>query len=192
MSLSKSFSKPRRLEIFVVGGLICGLWFVLYFTFEQARKKARGASCQSNLKQLGLATIQYVRNYDEKFPLEKSWREDLIPYAKNAGSFHCPARVTNGYAYNGYISRLSLGHIQGIDDKGRDMTPMFFESSLQRANATDFGRSWPKQDIHPQGSGIAFADGHAEWRHAPPVFRSFTPIKPRRGVLKRRTEKPKP
>jgi hypothetical protein len=123
----------------VVGGLIFGLWFVLYFTFESARKKARGASCQSNLKQLGLATIQYVRNYDEKFPLAQSWHEDLMPYAQNENVFHCPARIAHGYALNGYISRLNLTLVQGIDNKGRDTTPMFFESSLQRANATDFG-----------------------------------------------------
>jgi prepilin-type processing-associated H-X9-DG protein len=36
--------------------------------FARARENARRASCQSNLKQIGLGMMQYTQDYDEKYP----------------------------------------------------------------------------------------------------------------------------
>jgi len=186
--------KPRRFEVFIVAGLIFGLCFVLFFAFERARKNARQATCLMNMKQIGLATNQYVRDYDEKFPLAKSWHEDLMPYAKKETVFHCPARVSYGYAFNGRISRLSLGLIESINgDDERDTTPMFFESSLQRDNVTDSGQSWPKQEIHPKGNAVVFTDGHAELQMKKPLFRAFAPLpkpKPQKKARKKLGRRP--
>ena len=41
---------------------------ILFPVFARARENARRASCQSNLKQLGLGFIQYEQDYDERFP----------------------------------------------------------------------------------------------------------------------------
>jgi prepilin-type processing-associated H-X9-DG protein len=44
---------------------------ILFPVFASAREKARQASCQSNLHQIGLATLQYIQDYDEMtFPYE--------------------------------------------------------------------------------------------------------------------------
>ena len=40
--------------------------------FARARENARRASCQSNLKQIGLGMAQYVQDYDERFPMYKT------------------------------------------------------------------------------------------------------------------------
>jgi len=37
--------------------------------FGRARENARRAACQNNLKEIGLAVIMYVQDYDERFPL---------------------------------------------------------------------------------------------------------------------------
>jgi prepilin-type processing-associated H-X9-DG protein len=37
--------------------------------FARARENARRASCQSNLKQIGLGIIQYAQDYDERMPI---------------------------------------------------------------------------------------------------------------------------
>jgi prepilin-type N-terminal cleavage/methylation domain-containing protein/prepilin-type processing-associated H-X9-DG protein len=54
------------IELLVVIAIIAILAAILFPVFAQAREKARQASCQSNLRQVGLATLQYVQDNDEK------------------------------------------------------------------------------------------------------------------------------
>jgi len=46
--------------------------------------------CQSNLRQIGIGTIQYVQDYDQRYPVAKEWVSQLYPYEKSTGVFHCP------------------------------------------------------------------------------------------------------
>src|SRR5439155_495608 len=57
------------IELLVVIAIIAILAAILFPVFAQAREKARQATCQSNLKQLGNALAMYVQDYDERFPL---------------------------------------------------------------------------------------------------------------------------
>lgn len=60
------------IELLVVIAIIAILAAILFPVFARAREKARQASCQSNLKQLGLAMLMYVQDYDERFPAGQS------------------------------------------------------------------------------------------------------------------------
>ena len=53
------------IELLVVIAIIAILAAILFPVFAQARDKARGAQCLSNLKQIGLATRMYSQDYDE-------------------------------------------------------------------------------------------------------------------------------
>ncbi len=61
--------------------------------FGGARSNARSASCQSNLKQIGLGLIQYTQDYDERYPLatskgsEYGWAQEIQPYLKSLQIF---------------------------------------------------------------------------------------------------------
>ena len=55
------------IELLVVIAIIAILAAILFPVFAQAREKARQASCLSNLKQLALASMQYIQDYDEQF-----------------------------------------------------------------------------------------------------------------------------
>ena len=55
------------IELLVVIAIIAILAAILFPVFAKAREKARTASCSSNLKQLGLAMLQYAQDYDETF-----------------------------------------------------------------------------------------------------------------------------
>lgn len=57
------------IELLVVIAIISILAAILFPVFARTRENARRSSCQSNLKQVGLGIMQYVQDYDEKYPL---------------------------------------------------------------------------------------------------------------------------
>ncbi|MDR3710378.1 MAG: DUF1559 domain-containing protein [Capsulimonadaceae bacterium] len=108
------------IELLVVIAIIAILAAILFPVFATAREKARQASCASNLKQLGVAFIQYAQDYDECYPVGyvtyqanaggMSWAGVIYPYVKSAKVYVCPsdastvyggtAPATLSYAYN--------------------------------------------------------------------------------------------
>ena len=89
--------------------IIAILAAILFPVFAQVREKARSATCQSNLKQVGLALLQYAQDNDEGLPFawniqagvglkaaqdngiapRGTWL-DLQPYVKSTKLFACP------------------------------------------------------------------------------------------------------
>ncbi len=92
------------IELLVVIAIIAILAAILFPVFAQAREKARSASCMSNLKQVGLAVLQYNQDYDEMFGpcIYRSSAAQCIntifhilqPYIKNAQIMVCPSDAT--------------------------------------------------------------------------------------------------
>jgi prepilin-type N-terminal cleavage/methylation domain-containing protein len=64
------------IELLVVIAIIAILAAILFPVFARARAKARQAACISNAKQLVLATLQYVQDYDERFTLTNDPAQD--------------------------------------------------------------------------------------------------------------------
>jgi len=85
-------------ELLVVIGIIAVLSAILFPVFAQAREKARQTSCSSNEKQLGLAIMQYVQDYDETYPFgldenwdwQVTWAYSIQSYVKTLSVFQCP------------------------------------------------------------------------------------------------------
>lgn len=69
--MSRSFALRRAFtltEILVVLAIIGLLSALLFPVFGRVRERSRNTTCQSNLKQLGLAIFQYAADYDDKLP----------------------------------------------------------------------------------------------------------------------------
>jgi prepilin-type N-terminal cleavage/methylation domain-containing protein/prepilin-type processing-associated H-X9-DG protein len=92
------------IELLVVIAIIAILAAILFPVFARAREKARQASCQSNLKQLGLAFNMYSADYDQRYPkawfqpctttntgADANWRDVTFPYVKNFQLYQCPS-----------------------------------------------------------------------------------------------------
>ncbi len=85
------------IELLVVIAIIAILAAILFPVFARAREKARQTSCLSNEKQIALAVLMYVQDYDERMPVSRStggenWRETVSPYIKNEQIWVCPSR----------------------------------------------------------------------------------------------------
>jgi prepilin-type N-terminal cleavage/methylation domain-containing protein len=57
------------IELLVVIAIIAILAAILFPVFSKVREKARLTNCISNMKQQGLAVMQYVQDYDERYPI---------------------------------------------------------------------------------------------------------------------------
>lgn len=98
------------IELLVVIAIIAILAAILFPVFAKAREKARQASCASNENQIGLALMQYVQDYDERYPARQyngnnteSWRNVVYPYIKSTGVFSCPSNPSgDNLGFDGY------------------------------------------------------------------------------------------
>ena len=61
----KGFRGFTLIELLVVLVIIALLVAILLPVLSKTREKARQAACASNLKQIGLAIVQYSQDYDE-------------------------------------------------------------------------------------------------------------------------------
>jgi len=111
------------IELLVVIAIIAILAAILFPVFAKAREKARQASCQSNERQVGLAILQYVQDYDEHFPCGEQfttapnngsgigWAGTVQNYIKSTGVFKCPddSTATNGlFVPDSYAANSNL------------------------------------------------------------------------------------
>jgi prepilin-type N-terminal cleavage/methylation domain-containing protein len=93
----KSQNGFTLIELLVVIAIIAILAAILFPVFARARENARRASCQSNLKQIGLGIAQYTQDYDEKLiPMYNTvttvfWGTNIQPYLRSSQILNCPS-----------------------------------------------------------------------------------------------------
>lgn len=141
---AKRFTAFTLIELLVVIAIIAILAAILFPVFARARENARRASCLSNLKQIGLALMQYTQDYDERYPASLqgkfggpytsqttvgwpgskfyingtshlfSWMDMIFPYVKSVQIFVCPSQPDSSILTGGYLNASSYGYSGAI------------------------------------------------------------------------------
>ena len=180
MKLHKNYKAFTLIELLVVIAIIAILAAILFPVFARARENARRSSCTSNLKQVGIAMMQYQQDYDEKtLAVDESigytWFNPLQPYIKSTQVFRCPSlseswptpadRPDSDYTINGFFGHsLSIAQFQNTAEQ------ISFAERLKDFDETDY-HPWEADEFEPHlqkerhfdGSNYLFADGHVKW-----------------------------
>lgn len=174
------------IELLVVIAIIAILAAILFPVFGRARENARRSSCMSNLKQVGIAMMQYFQDNDEKSmvsdhdgtPFPYPWFQPLQPYIKSTQVFRCPSQqetdadftppetkpdsdyIVNGLFAHGLHQSLLNSSAQQIMVGERDKGKYVLDYHCFE-NEVEFDNL--SQERHLGGSNFLFADGHAKW-----------------------------
>ena len=127
-------------ELLVVIAIIAILAAILFPVFARARENGRRASCQSNLKQIGLGLIQYSQDYDEiliadwysdntsdgpsdTYPpggakISYKWADAAFPYIKSEQVFTCPSAAGNPASPYVYYRNIPAGGSRPANQMG--------------------------------------------------------------------------
>ncbi len=139
------------IELLVVIAIIAIRAAILFPVFARARENARKSSCQSNLKQIGLAVQQYAQDYDETYPgycivcsttvsyvLPNGatqtgqyvlWPVLIYPYVKNTQVYNCPSSTTRWTG--NYASQMCYGlNARSFGTSGLAMASINYTSEL--------------------------------------------------------------
>ena len=161
------------IELLVVMAIIAILAAILFPVFARARENARRSSCQSNLKQIGLGILQYIQDYDERYPIGtidtpnafvgQGWASNIMPYTKSVQVFACPSdpgpaslaagNVAVSYAYNQGLVRDGSNTNAIIPTSAAafnevSRTVMCFEVTKSYMDSVD-----PRENDSPCGNG---------------------------------------
>lgn len=164
------------IELLVVIAIIAILAAILFPVFAQAREKARQSVCTSNQKQIGLAVLQYVQDYDETFPASNfqspppatgnsGYQLLLDPYVK-AG---VPAGSLPGKSLSVWVCPNYTASFKGTDSQSRPSSSYPANRTIfpataywQSANGNLAGIQYPAQRVlFAEGEGTRyFTDGN--------------------------------
>ena len=96
--MKANFSKKAftLIELLVVITIIALVAAILFPVFARAQEKAKQTICLSNMRQIGLASLMYLQDYDDTYPIARylatpprwlsvSWRDVISPYTMQGG-----------------------------------------------------------------------------------------------------------
>lgn len=172
------------IEALVVIAIVCIVAAIMFPLPNRSREGARRSSCASNLKQIGLAFMQYAQDADEKAPpvanASGGWTQLLFPYLKSEAIFQCPSADGNKTGATDYFFNARLaGTEKKLGSHGKSVfTILVGEGAADQdasSNLSQFPTQWRKDESSPayrhlDGSNFLLVDGHVKWFRAQKIF----------------------
>ncbi len=163
-STTRAIRAFTLIELLVVIAIIAILAAILFPVFAQAREKARQSTCTSNQKQVGIAVLQYVQDYDETFPASNykegtagnsGYQRLLDPYVK-AG---IPAGSLPGKELSVWVCPNYTATFPGTDAQSRPSSSYAANRTLFPATAYWETANGNLADIRYVSQRVLFAEG---------------------------------
>jgi prepilin-type N-terminal cleavage/methylation domain-containing protein/prepilin-type processing-associated H-X9-DG protein len=177
----RTLSAFTLIELLVVIAIIAILAAILFPVFAKAREKARQITCASNNKQIGLAFIQYVQDYDSKWPCVNAttstmytytggWCNLLYPYTKSSNVFECPDDPNTHNPYQSYMMNYGIWNdnynnpaMNGLNDAqftAPSSTLVLYETTSGTGAYPQYPPAGGTVQKDTNGDGLA---GNADW-----------------------------
>ena len=145
------------IELLVVIAIIAILAAILFPVFAQARDKARGAVCLSNLKQLGLSIMMYAQDYDEILPGNAYELPNNPTYGNSGQAFNTdigfldpdPTKVNRNWGVGIQPYNKNTGHTASS-------TIYLCPNSVPRSSGPNGGTSSYRETTDPLGANMSY------------------------------------
>jgi prepilin-type processing-associated H-X9-DG protein len=177
------------IAVLAISGVVASIVLPVLGRAADDPDKDKATVCESNLKQLGLAAIMYMQDWDEKYPSGANWygsgagwAQQIRPYFKSTAILKCPSDtdpldvVSYGYNSNcvqltSYVPSKPTGQDIAAATSPAD-TVLFFEVANNRPSGAEHGYNLDERDstntnylidansdIHRTDNAIAPLDG---------------------------------
>ncbi|MEM8874853.1 MAG: prepilin-type N-terminal cleavage/methylation domain-containing protein [Planctomycetota bacterium] len=123
-------------ELLVVIGIIALLISILLPSLQRARESAKSVQCLSNLRQIGLASLFYAEDWDQKLPPTEVYLEEFG--TERAPDRHWMTKLDEYISAEGEDANTAFRCPSGNDNiLGRDGVPDWFAGSSDPGWGTD-------------------------------------------------------
>lgn len=172
----KAFTFWEALVVVAILAIFAAI-FIPPNAFRGPSENARRASCQSNLKQIGLAVIQYAQDAGGKAPpvanARGGWTQLIFPYLKSEAVFQCPSASGNRTGTTDYFTNARIAATSG---QVRHHPTIVFtilggdgaDDQNSSYSLSQWPAAWRKDESSPawrhlDGANTLFVDGHVKW-----------------------------
>ena len=156
--LWKNIARKKIFSPVLAANLIIFIFFMIVLAFlpplGSAKERARRIACNSNLRQIGIALVQYADDNDGFFP-DKSGAEGFEQlrvgdYLTDYSVYRCPSSKTQKGENNQKLSEENVSYI--------------YKGGLKCSQAEDLGTAivWDKLENHRDYGNVLFNDGQVK------------------------------